>query len=391
MRKNIFIYLLSSTLFAFNMQGQISTDELPVSFRTETALLKSDNVMLKILPSVDLRKLQQEDAEDETNGIPPRFGYRHQVSYNLESSGRWSTLPNGDRLWQLEISCPNALSINLLYDRFYIPEGAKFFIYSSDKKYSIGAFTSINNKGGRERPQGFATGLVYGDRITLEYFLPKDVTEKGVISIAYVIHGYRYIRLPENMEAGYGQSGSCQVNVNCSEGQNWQQEKNAVAMILVNGNRWCSGSLINTTANDFRPLFLTADHCLGGNANDVKHDAIGDSILSHWSFYWHYETPGCTGTSSPPFVATSGATVIANNAASDFALLRLTENPRNKTGVTPYYLGWDRSGNAGTGGVGIHHPNGDVKKIATHNQIPTTSGNFWHLYWMQTTNGYSVT
>jgi hypothetical protein len=56
-------------------------------------------------------------------------------------------------------------------------------------------------------------------------------------------------------------------------------------MILVNGNRYCTGSLVNTTANDFRPLFLTADHCLGGWANDVKYDAATDSLLNHWSFY----------------------------------------------------------------------------------------------------------
>jgi hypothetical protein len=32
-------------------------------------------------------------------------------------------------------------------------------------------------------------------------------------------------------------------------------------------------------------------------------------------------------------------------------------------------LGWDRSGNAGTSGVGIHHPMGDVKKISATNSI----------------------
>jgi hypothetical protein len=57
--------------------------------------------------------------------------------------------------------------------------------------------------------------------------------------------------------------------------------------------------------------------------------------------------------------STSGAKLVANNSVSDFALLQLTEDPRYKTGVTPYYLGWDRSGNVSAGGVGIHHPKGD--------------------------------
>jgi hypothetical protein len=98
--------------------------------------------------------------------------------------------------------------------------------------------------------------------------------------------------------------------------------------------------LINTTANDFRPLFLTADHCLGGWANDdVKYDAIDNSNLNHWSFYWHYESPGCTNASPTTIRSTTGATVKANNSIFDFALLQLTENPRYASGVTPYYLG----------------------------------------------------
>ena len=42
---------------------------------------------------------------------------------------------------------------------------------SSNKKYSIGAFTSKNNKGKKENLRGFATGLIYSDKIVLEYKL----------------------------------------------------------------------------------------------------------------------------------------------------------------------------------------------------------------------------
>ena len=156
-------------------------------------------------------------------------------------------------------------------------------------------------------------------------------------------------------------------------------------MILVNGIRYCTGSLVNTTANDYRPLFLTANHCLTGGS-----DAISAPNLSHWSFYWHYESPTCSNA-LPVIRSTVGATVVANNSVSDFALLQLTENPRNANGVTPYYLGWDRSGNSGTGGVGIHHPNGDIKKVSTYNVTPLStdylnntvnaSGNHWRVTW----------
>lgn len=281
-----------------------------------------------------------------------------------------------------------------MYDRYWLPDGGKLFAYSSDKRHSIGAFTSINNKGSKKSPQGFASGLIYSDNIVLEYYQPKGVTEKVIISIEYVVHGYRYIHIP--VTRSLGESGNCQVNINCEEGRNWQNEKNAVALILVDGNRYCTGSLINTTANDNRPLFLTADHCLGGWANSVKYDAINHPNITHYSFYWHYEHPTCSNSPTEPVIrSTVGATVVANNSSSDFALIRLTENPANSSNITPYYLGWDRSGNSGTGGVGIHHPSGDVKKIATLNH-PTTNNsdgnyNYWRHYWDSTTNGYSVT
>lgn len=62
----------------------------------------------------------------------------------------------------------------------------------------------------------------------------------------------------------------------------------------------------------------------------------------------------------------------------------------------PYYLGWDRSGYTGTGGVGIHHPSGDIKKISTYTMAPQStdylnntvnaSGNHWRIIWAQTTH-----
>jgi hypothetical protein len=41
----------------------------------------------KVLPSLDMKQHEWEDIEDEVNGIPPRFGYRHKVNYTLDNSG----------------------------------------------------------------------------------------------------------------------------------------------------------------------------------------------------------------------------------------------------------------------------------------------------------------
>ena len=375
--------------------AQLSTNEQPANFDKElkhSIKIKKSKAIVT-MPQLDMSRIEKEDLEDEEYDMPPRFGYKHKVDYNMDNSGIWYILPNGDKLWRLNVVCPNALSINFCYNKFWIPEGGKLFVYSKDKKHSVGAFTSRNNKGDRDNIRGFATGLVYGDDVILEYYQPKNVESDAIISIEFIVHGYRYINISNKY---LGDAGNCMVNVNCEEGQNWQYDKNAVAMILVYGNRYCSGSLINTTSLNQEPLLLTAHHCIRDYG-----DATGNTNLDYYSFYWNYEAPGCNNViTEPTHYSTSGATILANNFYSDFALIRLTEDPISLSGFTPFYLGWDSSGMSGESGVCIHHPKGDVKKISTFLSQPTSSqihsisidgGSHWKVGWASTMNGFGMT
>tara|TARA_R110002049_G_scaffold176384_3_gene343592 strand:+ start:2636 stop:3433 length:798 start_codon:yes stop_codon:yes gene_type:complete len=125
-------------------------------------------------------------------------------------------------------------------------------------------------------------------------------------------------------------------------------------------------------------------------------DAAGDSDASDYMFYWNYESPTCnSSTVEPAIFSSTGATVRANNSNSDFALLELIESP-GAAGYDVFYNGWDRTTTPNGGGVGIHHPAGDIKKISTHNQIPgpgqiNNANFFWRVNWMATPNGFSVT
>lgn len=381
MKINILLPLLSLTICTSTF-AQLSTNEQPLSFRLSSIQIEEMKKSLHTItmPTLDMEKIEAEDKEDEEYDMPRRFGFPHFVDYDLTNSGTWYELPNGDKLWQLNVICPNALSVNFCYDKFWIPEGGKFFVYSKDKKHSIGAFTSKNNKGDSVNVRGFATGLVYGSDVILEYYQPKEVTCNAVISIDFIVHGYRNI---------IGSSGQCQVNVNCSEGHNWQNEKNAVAVIIVEGNSTCSGSLITTTNLNEDFLFLTADHCL----NRSRKDAVNDPNLDYTFFWWKFEAPGCDSNSIFPITyhITSGATILANNHQSDFALLRLREKPINYSDFTPFFLGWDRSGNSGNPGVCIHHPEGDLKKISTVAYQPSSTTMSWKVQWKSTENGHGTT
>ncbi len=396
MRRIRFYSILLLLCLSFNAYAQLSTNEKPVSFtiKYDTNTGKRSAAQTVTTPLLDMATIEAEDKEDEEYDMPPRFGYPHKVNYDLNNSGTWYTLPNGDKLWQLNVICPNALSVNFCYDKFWLPEGGKFFVYSKDRKHSIGAFTSRNNKGTREQLRGFATDLVYCDNVMLEYYQPKEAEQEAIISIDLIVHGYRYINFGEK---SFGNAGSCMVNVNCEEGQNWQKEKKAVARIVIQGGYYCSGSLLNSTNLNREPFFLTANHCV----SKFNKDAIDNPNLDYFFFSWNYEAPGCANVSvEPAYFTTHGATIIANNSYSDFALLRLLEDPKNLSTFIPYYLGWDRSGQSGLPGVGIHHPRGDVKKISTVLTQPVSSywphlpadvDSHWKLSWKATQNGHGTT
>lgn len=132
--------LLFSVLFFIHAHAQITTKEPPVSFYTEnTEVFIRETVEIKTMSPVDMESIRQEDEENEQKGMPPRFGYSIKAGFDLNNSGTWTDLPNGDKVWRLSISCPGALSVNLLYDKFWLPDGAKLFVYSNDKKQSTGA------------------------------------------------------------------------------------------------------------------------------------------------------------------------------------------------------------------------------------------------------------
>jgi PKD repeat protein len=265
-------------------------------------------------------------------------------------------------------------------------------LYNDAKDQLIGAFTSKNN----HTTGLFSTGLINGDVCILEYYEPFSVKDTVIINISDINYAYRGVSEVKNNKFGFGASGSCEVNINCSEGNNWQLQKAGVARINVrvgSSSKWCTGSLVNNTSQDFKPYLLTADHCgIGASVSDI----------TQWMFYFNYEAPDCVDPSSEGTLASqsmTGAVKIANGGnagttGSDFLLL-LLNNDVPET-YNPYFLGWDRSGDSSISGVSIHHPAGDIKKISTYTSTLITAAyntalSHWKVNWNPTVNGHGVT
>ncbi|MBC8256197.1 MAG: trypsin-like peptidase domain-containing protein [Candidatus Marinimicrobia bacterium] len=352
MYKNIAQVIVTSLLLT-PLFSQISSSGEPKS----TQLGLSNALPSVILPQVDKNILLAEDKIEMAKDVPYRFGTPIEVQFNLDNSGVWEDVTGG-RLWRLSIKSENAYSINLLYDRYILPEGSKLFIYNEDMTTVLGAFTHENNKD----HETFSTSPTKGDVTILEYYEPTNVSFHGEIQINSVVHAYRDIFFNENR--GYGDSGSCNNNVNCSEFSDWQNEVRAAAMILTSGgSRLCSGSLINNVRQDMTQYFLTANHCLGGE--------------SSWIFMFNYQSSGCSNQNGPTYQTVQGSTLLANNSSSDFGLLRLTETIPDSYDVN--YAGWDATGNTPSTPVCIHHPSGDIKKITFDYDNASNAGNYWDI------------
>jgi hypothetical protein len=348
-KKIFFTILISNLIFS-----QISIETIPKS-----VLFELNSIVPNILmPEINQDILLQEDAAETNKNVPFRFGTPIDVSYNLNNAGMWEETELG-RVWRLSITSENAYSINLLYDRFIIPDGAEMFIYDEDMTTILGAFTSLNNK----KHETFSTAPTKGQHTIIEYFEPYEVDFNGEIQISRVIHAYKDVFYPEETR-DYGDSGSCNNNVNCPEFVDWEDEVRSVAMILSGGGfRLCTGSLVNNVRQDLTPYFLTANHCLGGE--------------SSWIFMFNYESSGCNNQNGPTYMTVQGATLLDNSSSSDFALLRLEEDIPNSYEV--HFSGWDATGNTPSTPVGIHHPSGDIKKISFDYDNASNSGNYWDV------------
>lgn len=348
-------YILSIMLVTviFNLTAQVLTQKTnSKTIEEQIKLSDKSNIDVLTMPGFDVKKLFEEDEINKGLELPYRFGYSFNVDYDMQNSGTWLQV-NGGRVWSLKIVSKGAYSINLAFNKFYLPKDSRLYIHNEQKTVIQGPYTSKNNtKDGK-----LSSDLIEGSAIYLEYFEPDNVKEKPEISISKVVHAYR--NLFSNFTKAYGSSESCNIDVNCPEGSNWQDESDAVAMILINYDALCSGCMVNNTTKDFTPYFLTANHCISGQSVD------------NWTFRFQYKSPTCGGGDDYSYYSYYGANLEANSSVSDFALLELDTRPNGNTGIT--YAGWSRNTTAPNSVVGIHHPSGDVMKISFDNNQSISS------------------
>jgi V8-like Glu-specific endopeptidase len=267
-------------------------------------------------------------------------------------------LDNGDRVWRIRLKSEGAYSLNFTFSRYLVPEGAELFVYTPDKSFKLGAFTYKNNKSYGT----LAVAPLPGDEIIIEYYEPEDAEFKGELKIGTL--GHDYLDIFKLKDGQFGVSGDCNIDINCPEGNDWQNVKRSVCRIVSNNSGLCTGTLVNNALQNQEPYILTASHCFEGNKTPEN------SV-----YFFNYESPSCNGVDGSVNQTISGSTLVAVKDKDlgylDFALVKLSSNVPST--YKPYFAGWDSRGTVPNNTTCIHHPWGDVKKISQDFDVAESS------------------
>ena len=369
------LLILSCSLLFGAVHAQQGDGGLP---RTAETTLKSLDIDKHAFATPNIAMLKSEDAINDVEKTGPwRFGYNNETDLNLTNSGTWTNLSNGGKIWQIALTCEDALTVNLTFENVNIPEGNELYVFNPEKDFILGKFTQNHTYDGQ-----LGTELVPGSTVLVEYYVaPENLATVGNLSIATVTHGYR--TAAEFQEKAFGSSGSCNMNSACPDGIPITNQIRAAVMLVSGSNGFCSGSMINNTLNDKTPYVLTANHCYSNPAS--------------WIFRFNWSSPTCANpSSSPSFVSLSGAVLRSRRTPSDFALVEITGGLVNGTvpdSYNTYFPGWNNVDTPGDSSYCVHHPAGDITKLAFDDNPPTSANGMgstepnsqWRVVWDRNT------
>ena len=359
-KKSLMSVLCFCVLFTQNIYSQVITEYFPEGDALKSLPLLQFSVSKENvckMPSFDLAELQKEDYLYDGKGLF-RFGKAFDVSYSL-NDGTWTNV-DGGRLWSMTFESSNALSLNFVFNDFFLPDSAYLYIVNKDNTELFGPVTSEATK----ENGVFLTNVMQGDKATIYLFEPSSQYGRASLSVKRVVHGYRESDLMKRFREAKTQPTNCTLDIACFS--TYEKESDAVGLMYdSSGNYVTCGSLVMSTDYSFKPYFLTGFCCidlayppLDGVLSDAEKASVGNS-----AFIFRYKHSSCNGSSYITSSTYNGATFKAASHDSDFALLEINHDLKSNTDLS--WLGWDRStSTTPQSGACIHHTNGGPMEIA---------------------------
>lgn len=330
--------------------------------------MPADAVPVVTVPALDYVQLDAEDVVREHSGLPPRFALPTTTIITPGSHGLWERTSDERLRWRLRVSCENAMSMNLGFGRWTLPTSGSMTISTVRGDMAIRDFTADDNRSHGE----LWTPVVPGNDalITIEVDASQKRIVEDNVTLTSINAGYRWVH-----DLSRGSSESCNIDVMCSQADAWWDEIPSVGVYTLSGFLTCTGFMVNNTAEDQTPYFMTANHCGVTSSSD-------SSIV----VYWNHQNSTCRtpggGSSGGNGNGTwnqftSGSTMRATRSYTDFTLTELSSDPNPAWGIT--FSGWSRASSA-SNGAGIHHPECAEKRISFPDST-NGSGEYWDVNW----------
>lgn len=371
MKKIIILFFLWS--LSTQLSAQIETHYYPngISFLTigKQINIKESRTKVYSLSRPDVESFLLEDEEHyKEHPLCFRYGRAIPTNYTLKD-GEWQTVENG-RVWSFTIEAEGALSLDLGFSDISLSDDACLFVIN---KNNTMVFGPIKQSAIKNCPDLF-TDNITGNSATIYLYEPNSQKGECSLTLSTIVYGYRNIN---EMKLNQTRSDNEHIDVSCRP--SWLCESDAVGLIKFEepaGGSYTyaygSGALVMTTNSSFAPYYLTAYHNLTENT---------DRPCKSIKFF--YRTAECGSILYCSSVTYNDISVLATWYDTDMALLKINdsnfgENQRHA------WLGWDRSGSTPYSGATIHHPGGDLMKIAIdYNTFTMTcrSGSLINRFW----------
>lgn len=358
--------------YSINIPARSSRAELIPLHELRSSGTHSGQYTLPPLPK-SIGELRSSTLSADTELRPFIYAKTRQLPTDIMRYGTWLRDSDGNYVWRLTLTSPDARGLALRLEHYHLPKGATVYAFGSEGG-KVGALTEANNS---------SHGILQlsplsGESITIEYELPQGRTPKGdepppfiLSAVEHDYIGVRSLGEVRGKKAGYGEpffddklsleKMSCAPNA-IAYPERRQQARSVV--VLAIGGAMSSGALINTMRSDERAYILTAAHNVNGlydpsrNLDQIK-AAVRGAVI-----FFGFESPSIEGNiRGTEEMTLSGAELVAYDPDSDMALLEITGLPVVEGKRLPipeeynaYFAGWSIDPQPHGPFFGIHHP-----------------------------------
>ncbi|HEX4780395.1 MAG TPA: hypothetical protein VH301_06555 [Usitatibacter sp.] len=270
---------------------------------------------------------------------------------------------------QAAVRSPDARALRLAIDLTGVREDMTMVFFGSDAPAHLEGPVRVGDV--LDRTMAYWSPITDGDTQTVEFFMPAGVDAAEAPRLVGASH--LYTTIASGLKAtGLGQAETCEIDVKCSSlfsDAAFDKMRNSVARMVFNKNGTtflCTGQVLNDTDPSSQlPWFISGNHCFENTSLPLASSSEMQTVASSLTTLWFFEAVTCSVPSdltNPPSVQVSGgAKFIYNDPGDDTLLLRLNGTPP----AGSFYAGWNAAAiPVGAQVVVVHHPEGDVKKVA---------------------------